>query len=143
SGPGSIIRIISVEHLTPANVVAEARQNYGNEIATSPYAVTRILFTYQSTGVDNRPTTVYAGAYLPSTANAPVLAMAPGTTGLADMCAPSLENPAVHNWGNYQSHMLAYATQGYASVITDYEGQGDPADLHHYMVGQLEGQAVL
>jgi predicted esterase len=28
-------------------------------------------------------------------------------------------------------------------VITDYEGMRDPTRIHHYMVGQLEGRAVL
>jgi predicted esterase len=39
--------------------------------------------------------------------------------------------------------MLTYAGQGYATVITDYEGMRDPSRIHHYMVGALEGRAVL
>lgn len=143
TGPGSIHQIISVTQFTPAAAEAEARQNYGTEIATSPYGVTRVVFNYISTGVDNKPVVVYARAYIPNTNSAPVLAMAPGTTGVGDQCAASLEQPATHNWGNYESHMMAYATQGYASVITDYEGMRDPNSIHHYMIGTLEGQAVL
>jgi len=142
-GPGSIHQIISVTQFTPAAAEAEAKQNYGSEIATSPYGVTRVLFTYISTGVDNKPIIVYARAYIPNTSKAPVLAMAPGTTGVGDQCAASLEQPATHNWANYESHMMAYATQGYAGVITDYEGMRDPGSIHHYMIGTLEGQAVL
>ena len=143
TGPGRVIQVISVDQFTPAAADTEAKQNYGTEITTSRYTVTRVLFTYSSTGVDNKPITVYARAYIPDTTNAPIIAMAPGTTGVGDECAASLEQPAIHNWANYESHMMAYATQGYAGVITDYEGMRDPDTIHHYMVGQLEGQAVL
>jgi acetyl esterase/lipase len=36
-----------------------------------------------------------------------------------------------------------YASQGYAAVTTDYEGMRDPGRIHHYMVGELEGRALL
>jgi acetyl esterase/lipase len=39
--------------------------------------------------------------------------------------------------------MAMYASQGYAAVTTDYEGMRDPTRIHHYMVGELEGRAVL
>lgn len=143
TGPGSVSQIVSVSEFTPGAVAAEAKQNYGADITSSPYTVTRILFTYISTGVDNQPITVYARAYIPNIKNAPVIAMAPGTTGVGDECAASLEQPSIHDWANYESHMMAYASQGYAGVITDYEGMRDPSSIHHYMIGTLEGQAVL
>jgi hypothetical protein len=69
--------------------------------------------------------------------------MAPGTTGLGNQCAASLEQPAVRNWANYESHMMAYANQGYAGVITNYQVLGNPPSIQPYMVGVLEGRAVL
>ncbi len=39
--------------------------------------------------------------------------------------------------------MAMYASQGFAAVTTDYEGMRDPTRIHHYMVGTLEGRAVL
>jgi alpha-beta hydrolase superfamily lysophospholipase len=143
NAPGTVATIVQVSEYTPAAVLALAKQNYGTEVTSSPYTVTQVLFTYISTGVDGKPVTVYARAYIPTTPNAPVIAMAPGTTGIGDECAASLEQPTIHNWGNYESDMMAYASQGYAGVITDYEGMRDPNSIHHYMVGVLEGQAVL
>lgn len=89
--------------------------------------------------------TVYGRAYLPDTGakDLPVFAFAPGTTGIGDQCAASVEQPAKADWGTYDAHMAAYATQGYAGVTTDYEGMRDPTRLHHYMVGELEGRALL
>jgi pimeloyl-ACP methyl ester carboxylesterase len=71
------------------------------------------------------------------------MSFAPGTTGVGDSCASSLEEPMVRNLGDYEAQYLAYASQGMAVVATDYEGMRDPNLLHHYMVGLLEGRAML
>ena len=93
-----------------------------------------------------------AGTIIPATARVyypvageklPVLGFAPGTTGIDDSCAASAEVPAKRNWANYPSHMASYAANGYAAVIVDYEGMGDPSRIHHYMIGDLEGRALL
>lgn len=108
------------------------------------YEVTRQ--TYAFTTSDGRSDTipVYARAYLPAgVSKKPIFAFAPGTTGIADICAASLEDPVKRDWSNYESLMMAYASQGYAVVIIDYEGMRDPSRMHHYMVGELEGKALL
>lgn len=113
-----------------------------------PSGITKQIFTYQSSDArDNTPITVYGRIYLPSTIKAgaklPVLAFAPGTTGISDQCAASLEDATKRNWGNYDSLLAAYASQGYIVVTTDYEGMRDNTRLHHYMVGTQEGRAML
>lgn len=108
-----------------------------NEVTRQTYA-----FTMSDGKTDDVP--VYARAYLPAGVNKkPIYAFAPGTTGIADSCAASLEDPIKRDWSNYESLMMAYASQGYAVVIIDYEGMRDPNRLHHYMVGELEGKALL
>lgn len=52
----------------------------------------------------------------------PVFIFGSGTTGLADRCAPSRENPTIANWGDYRSHLVAQAAQDYIVVFPDYEG---------------------
>jgi len=110
--------------------------------------VTKQIFSYQSSDArDDKPITVYGRIYVPSVVKAgaklPVIAFAPGTTGIGDECAASLENATRRNWGNYDSLLAAYASQGYIVVTTDYEGMRDDSRLHHYMVGVQEGRAVL
>jgi hypothetical protein len=107
--------------------------------------VIKVTFRYRTQLPDGQLITIHARAYLPENGrtNLPILAFGPGTTGIGDKCAPSLEKPAVANWGNYDAHMSAYAIQGYAAVTTDYEGMRDPDRIHHYMVGELEGRAML
>jgi alpha-beta hydrolase superfamily lysophospholipase len=142
-GPGTINQVLQVTTYTPAQVEDLAKQNYGTLITSSPYSVTQVLFTYLSTGNDGKLTTVYARAYLPDLKKAPVIAMAPGTTGVGGLCSASLEQPAVKNWANYESHMMAYASQGFAGVTTDYDGSHLATSVQPYMIGQLEGQALL
>lgn len=121
------------------------KQTQGQTAAAARYAVSKRSISYTSEDTNENRLTIGARVYLPQSPRGavPVLAFAPGTTGIGDQCAPSLEQPAKANWSNYDSHMAAYAAQGFAVVITDYEGLGDLNRLHHYMVGELEGRAVL
>ena len=141
---GVILSRTDEPSLTLQQVQASSHQDYGRFTVLAKYGVARSLITYRSYDTDGTPLTIYARVYQPiGVKNAPILGFAPGTTGIGDVCAASLEIPQVASWANYESHMLTYAGQGYATVITDYEGMRDPGRLHHYMVGQLEGRAVL
>lgn len=142
--PGAILSVESTRTYTASETLAAAKQNYGATALPPETGATKIVFRYRSYDLDGTPIVIYGRAYLPSgRGNLPIFAFAPGTTGIGDQCAGTLEQPALVNWGNYDSHMLMYASQGYATVITDYEGMRDPKRLHHYMVGALEGRAVL
>jgi hypothetical protein len=140
---GSISQIIQTTHYSADQVTLLARQNYGASFPASPYGVTQVLLTYVSTGLHGNHLTVYARAYIPDTTGTSVIAMAPGTTGVGPTCAASLELPATRNWANYESHMMAYASQGFTGIITDYDNTHGADAVQPYMIGQLEGQAVL
>ena len=69
----------------------------------------------------------------------PVITWAHGTTGLADICAPTIDgtheiyiHPLLETW----------LKRGWAVVRTDYEGLGTPG-VHPYLIGRSEGQGVL
>jgi pimeloyl-ACP methyl ester carboxylesterase len=66
-----------------------------------------------------------------------LVAVAHGTTGIADECAPSREA------GGGESALSGLAAeQGYVLAMTDYEGLGTPG-RHPYLVGVSEGRGVL
>jgi hypothetical protein len=142
---GDVVGQDGVEHLTAAQTTSLIRHNYPSGVPGGGNGITKVTFHYLSQLPSGDLITVYGRAYLPDTpyGNLPTFAFAPGTTGIGDQCAPSLEQPAKANWANYDSHMAAYATQGYAAITTDYEGMRDPDRIHHYMIGELEGRAVL
>lgn len=74
----------------------------------------------------------------------PVVAIAHGTSGIAQACAPSVNalttNPS--QAGYYDREMKSFVDAGYAVVATDYVGMGAPGP-YSYLVGALEGRNVL
>ena len=141
---GDVIGVEGERVFTAEQSFQTAAENYGPQTLAAKSGVRKVTFLYRSTALDGSLITVYGRAYVPTVAGRyPVFAFAPGTTGIGDQCAASLEQPKVVNWGNYDSHMIAYASQGYVAVTTDYEGMRDGSRIHHYMVGELEGRALL
>jgi fermentation-respiration switch protein FrsA (DUF1100 family) len=65
-----------------------------------------------------------------------VVAWAHGTTGIADVCAPSLDGPESVPLLN------ELLDAGYVVTATDYEGLGTPG-RHPYIVGESEARGVL
>ena len=142
---GDVIGRETIQYYSPADASKIIRRNYTAGIPGPAVAIEKITFRYRSQLPSGEMITIYARAYLPDNCSTglPTFAFAPGTTGIGDQCAASLEKPATANWGDYDAHMMAYASEGYAAVTTDYEGMRDPSRIHHYMVGELEGRALL
>ena len=75
----------------------------------------------------------------------PVITWAHGTTGVADICAPSRDipgDPAGTGESYINGDLNAWLAAGYAVLRTDYEGLGTPGK-HPYLVGTSEGRSVL
>lgn len=71
----------------------------------------------------------------------PVFTWAHGTTGIADVCAPSRDGSALLSSYVYPE-LARWLKAGYAVVRTDYQGLGTPG-VHGYLVGLDEGRSVL
>jgi hypothetical protein len=141
---GQVVAIDSTITIPAAQATDIAKQANGKYAVPVDVAVTKVIFHYRSQVESGEQVTVYGRAYIPTgNTKLPVFAFAPGTTGIGDQCAASLEVPAVANWANYDSLLIPYAAKGYAVVTTDYEGMRDDSRIHHYMVGEVEGRAVL
>lgn len=76
----------------------------------------------------------------------PVITYAHGTTGIADVCAPSRATGAASGAAGANSSVAplldTWIKAGYAVVRTDYEGLGTPG-AHPYLIGVSEGSGVL
>jgi predicted esterase len=75
----------------------------------------------------------------------PVITWAHGTTGVADVCAPTRDfagtpNPTGETYIN--GDLSAWLAAGYAVLRTDYEGLGTPGP-HPYLIGTSEGRSVV
>ena len=94
--------------------------------------------TYLSTGMRGDLVEVSGLVFAPPgmPANSPIISWAHGTTGVADVCAPS----ATHPVGS--EIPMAIAGAGHIVAATDYEGLGTPG-VHPYLVGSSEGRSTL
>ena len=94
--------------------------------------------TYLSTGVHGDLVEVSGLVFAPPgvAAGSPIVAWAHGTTGVADVCAPSVTHPAD------SGIPMAIAASGHIVAATDYEGLGTPG-THPYLVGESEGRSTL
>lgn len=112
------------------------------EITPSPTdgaATYRVMYTSESLAGD--PIVVTGTVVLP-TGPAPeegrtTLALAHGTTGIADECAPSRAEG-----GRELALAGPAAERGWITTSTDYEGLGTPG-RHPYLVGESEGRSVV
>lgn len=107
--------------------------------AVLAHASQRYLMTYRSRGVADEP--IVASGYVllpkgqPPAGGWPVLAWAHGTTGVADICAPSGVYPGGPESGYHELVLPVldwWLAQGYAVVAPDYQGLGTPGG-HPYM----------
>jgi len=99
---------------------------------------------YRSTGLDGEPIAVSGLVTRRADRDAatparPFLAIAHGTTGLADVCAPSRD--PIKRLEVIAAGFPA-ADEGWIVVATDYAGLGTPG-IHPYLDGPSEGRAVL
>lgn len=102
----------------------------------------RILYTSTDFRNAQRVATVSGLVYLPKgtapRGGWPVIAWAHGTTGIADVCAPSFTGPSQRD----RAYLGAWLAKGYAVVATDYAGLGTPG-VHPYLQYRSEGLSIL
>ena len=75
----------------------------------------------------------------------PVISWAHGTTGVADICAPSRDAPGhpSHIYNQLADAMLnQWVKRGWVVTKTDYEGLGTPGP-HPYLVGASEARGII
>ncbi len=94
---------------------------------------------YRTRKFDGAATLSSARIFLPTTSRvgeAPLLVASHGTTGVADVCAPS----AYENVSDYL--VLPAVAHGYAVIAPDYAGLGTPG-IHAYLDNVEAGQGTL
>ncbi|MBI5666892.1 MAG: hypothetical protein HZC41_02700 [Chloroflexi bacterium] len=109
------------------------------------YPVDEYRLTFHSEDEAGAPLAIIAQLFVPRVAQPvefPVLVVGAGTTGLADDCAPSREQPEVHSLGNYRAFVLGFAAQGWIVILPDYAGYNDPDRVQAYYVAELAARVM-
>ncbi|MFC8383328.1 alpha/beta hydrolase family protein [Nocardia sp. NPDC057272] len=136
----------------PESVAGE----HGSVISSQPIAgepglpgARNFLVLYRSVDVHGQPVAVSGTVAVPEgtppAGGWPLVSWAHGTTGTADVCAPSRDTGAgfpAHDYTSLTRETLArWIAAGYAVAQTDYQGLGTPGP-HGYLIGEAEQRAV-
>ncbi len=102
----------------------------------------RILYS-STDGIDGKTPIAVSGAFFLPKGTPPkggwkLVAWAHGTTGVADICAPSWRARSYRD----VRYLNTWLAQGYAVVATDYQGLGTPGP-HPYLAVRPEAYSVL
>lgn len=104
--------------------------------------VTRLLYSSRSGVGHGEPVVVSGELYLPTgqmpAAGWPIVAWSHGTTGFADVCAPSWRGRPERD----TVYLDGWLAKGFAIVATDYEGLGTRGD-HPYLLWRSEAHSIL
>lgn len=110
------------------------------------YAVDHYQIRFTTTNEAGESIAIRSDLYVPRVDGPtpfPVFVYGAGTTGIGNECAPLDEAARQRNWGNYRTHMLSYAAQGYIGALPLWQGYDDPQRTHPYFISELEGYILL
>ena len=134
----------------PGTIIWARQVKYtANGRVALPSASKTMLVLYRSLDPKGKPIAVSGIIDLPK-GKAPkggfkMISWAHGTTGAADVCAPSRNadgGPADSYISYATASYDAWVKAGYAVLRTDYEGLGTPGP-HPYLIGASEGRGVV
>jgi dienelactone hydrolase len=117
-----------------------------NNLLPAQYEVDTYRIWFRTQDEDGLVISIQADVRFPKVAVTqafPVFVYGAGTTGVATKCAALNEHFAGRDWGDYRSHMISYASQGYITILPNWQGYDDQDRTHPYFVSELEGRVVL
>jgi hypothetical protein len=145
--PGTVLNAAFIERVSAAAINQASQLFYPtSNLLEAAYDVDIYRLQVQSTDELGGAIDLQTDLYIPRASAAtqfPVLAYAPGTTGLGDSCAPSQEILLGRAWGSYYTQMLSYAGQGLIGVLPDGMSYDDPERPHEYFIAELEAHTLL
>ncbi|MGB5808924.1 MAG: lipase family protein [Polyangiales bacterium] len=132
-------RIVSIEEMAEAFTVQDTFIDPG---LSTPVYKYRIQYWMERNA--GEPLLTSAVLYIPETRRAdpsPVVVLGHGSVGIADECAPSLENPDGFN-KDWRVLAYSYAADGWISIMPDNPGLGTPGTTA-WLYSVDEGHAIL
>ncbi|MFP4612089.1 MAG: alpha/beta hydrolase family protein [Spirochaetaceae bacterium] len=147
--PGSIVSSERVERWSPEDIAEAGPDLFGSyDVPNTELAVEEYLVYYRTTDFDGTPVEAKAQLFIPvltgaETPERPVLVFGSGTTGVANRCAPSLEQEGEGRWGYYRTNMAFYASRGFITIFPDYIGFNDSERVQRYFSKAAEAHLLL
>ncbi|MCE7981730.1 MAG: hypothetical protein DYG89_11090 [Caldilinea sp. CFX5] len=144
---GILTNVLYMDTVPAAQINELSAQFYpASNLVPARYDIDRYQINFQTVDESDQSVNVRAELFFPRLsqwATFPVLVYGSGTTGIGAACAPLDEWTRRRNWGNYRTHMLSYAAQGFIAVFPLWQGYDDAVRTHPYFVARLEGYLLL
>lgn len=144
---GTLSNALYMDTVAAAQIDQLSAQFYpASNLLPAKYDVDRYQVYFQTLDESDQTVSVRAEIFFPRVsqwAAFPLFVYGSGTTGIGTNCAPLDEWTRGRNWGNYRTHMLSYAAQGYIAVLPLWQGYDDITRTHPYFVARLEGYLML
>ncbi len=145
--PGTLLSREPFRELTAAEIDAEVVGRFQNDGVSGPAAWTDVsvhLLEFVTTAPDGSPVTSVAQLFVPQQpVDGALLAFAPGSTGPAERCGPMAELLSSGNFDTYAASALAFAGQGFTTVLPDYQYTLGPDRLQPYFVAMVEAAVLI
>ncbi|MBT8483450.1 MAG: hypothetical protein HKP36_17880 [Myxococcales bacterium] len=132
-------RTISIEEMAAAFAVSDSFVDPG--LSTPVYKYRIQYWTERNEG---EPVLTSAALYIPETRRAdpsPLVVLGHGSVGIADQCAPSLEDPSGFDKDNLPL-VYTYVGDGWVAIMPDNPGLGTPGSTA-WLFSVDEGHAIL
>ncbi|MBJ7289145.1 lipase family protein [Williamsia sp.] len=133
-----------VDNRNPGSVVsvADPTEAVDGDLLAVGATVKRIVYRSTS-GIDDSPTLVSGIAVIPNgpppNGGWPVVAYGHPSSGVKPVCAPSLFSSMLGNAGV----LAALVVGGYAVVMSDYQGLGQPGYVHPFLDSKTYGNNMI
>lgn len=147
--PGTVDEQMTVKHETLSKGGIDdllCQFLHANCLVPAQYEVDTYRIWFQTRDENDRPIEIQADLRFPRVTEPqefPIFVYGAGTTGIASKCAPLNEQFIGRNWGEYRTHMLSYSSQGFISILANWQGYDDRDRTHPYFVAELEGRTML
>jgi predicted esterase len=148
TSPASLVRdanFASTISIDTANRLQSQFYPSNNQLPAQ-FAVDRFKVRFKSRNELGHWVSVRAEIFVPKVnepTEFPLFVYGAGTTGIANQCAPLDEDSRGRNWGQYQTHLLSYAAQGFITVLPHWQGYDDHTRKHNYFIAGLEASIML
>jgi len=147
--PGAVVEAMTSKHETVSrDGIDNLLRNFlhAGVLVPAQYEVDAYRIWFQTRDEDGQMLALQADLRfprVPEPADLAVFVYGAGTTGIASKCAPLNEQFNGRNWGNYRTHMLSYASQGFITILPNWRGYDEQGQTHPYFVSELEGRVML
>jgi pimeloyl-ACP methyl ester carboxylesterase len=145
---GSLVKEVEFVATIPTDVIDQLDAKFypsSNQVPAQ-FAVERFKLRFKSRNELGHWVSVRAELFVPKVdapAEFPLFVYGAGTTGINNLCAPLDEESHKRNWGQYQTHLLSYAAQGFITLLPHWQGYDDQTRKHSYFIAELEASTML